>query len=124
MLFAERIGRVSLFSCFAFLLLTAVTSSMKGLMIVAIVALAGVTLSLLLQMTYVLFVTLKVKNTGWLRYSTILFTGINFVGWLSVVAFSLEQKLYWALALAIGLALTLCFVSIRYWCHHDKELTV
>ncbi|MEP0177365.1 MAG: hypothetical protein ABJH28_18685 [Paraglaciecola sp.] len=121
-LFVERIARVSFLSCVVILLLATIISGMKGFMVVGLVAFVGVSLSLLLQMTYVLFVTLKVKNTGGLRYPTVLFTGINFVGWLSVVFFSFHQKFYWGLFLAIGLALVLCFLSIKYWCNYDKEL--
>ncbi|MFT6910687.1 MAG: hypothetical protein ACJAS1_007420 [Oleiphilaceae bacterium] len=122
MLFAERIARVSFLSCFAFLLLATLISGVKGLMVVGIVALGGVTLSLLLQMTYVLLVTLKVKHIGWLRYITALFTGINFAGWLSAVFFSIQQKNYWILITVIGVALVICIASIKYWCRYDKEL--
>jgi len=122
LLFAERIGRVSLFSCTAFLLLATIISGVKGLLVVGMVAITGVVLSLLLQMTYVLWVSITVKHTGWLRYITVLFTGINFVGWLAVVFFSVQQKQYWILVLAIGLAFTLCLGSIKYWCRYDKEL--
>jgi len=122
MLFAERIGRVSFLSSLAFLLLATLVSDMKGVVLVGSLALAGVILSLLLQTTYVLFVTLKVKNTGWLRYITILFTTINFAGWLSLLFFSASQKSYWVMALAIALAITLCFASIKYWCNYAMEL--
>lgn len=122
MLFAERIGRVSLLSSVAFILMALVISGIKGLLVVGIVAIAGVSLSLLLQMTYVLFVTTKVKNTSWLRYITVLFTAFNFVGWVALVIFSLHQKQYWIFALAIGLAFTLCFACIKYWCGYAKEL--
>jgi cyanate permease len=86
------------------------------------VAITSVVLSLLLQMNYVLLVSITVKHTGWLRYITVLFTGINFVGWLAVVFFSVQQKQYWILALAIGLASTVCLGSIKYWCRYEKEL--
>jgi hypothetical protein len=123
-LFAERIGRVSLVSCIAFILLATIISGVKGLMVVGVVALGGVILSLLLQMAYVLFVTTKVKSTGWLRYITFVFTGINFVGWLSVMYFSIDQNNYWILMLAVGVALSICSASIKYWCRYDKELAV
>ncbi|MGK0306742.1 MAG: hypothetical protein ACI8UG_002500 [Gammaproteobacteria bacterium] len=122
LLFAERIGRISLFSCTAFLLLATIISGVKGLLVVGMVAITSVVLSLLLQMAYVLLVSITVKHTGWLRYITVLFTGINFVGWLAVVFFSVQQKQYWILVLAIGLAFTLCLGSIKYWCRYDKEL--
>lgn len=122
MLFAERIGRVSLFACAAFILFALIISGVKGGLIIGLVALLAVALGLLLQMTYVLFVITGVKNTAWLRYVTVLFTAFNFIGWLAVVLFSLQQKQSWILALAIVVAAGLCFTSIKFWCGYAKEL--
>jgi hypothetical protein len=123
MLFAERIGRVSLVACLAFILLATIISGLKGLMVVSVVALGGLILSLMLQMAYVLFVTVMVKNTAWLRYVTFVFTAGNFIGWLTVLFLSVEHNNYWILLLAIGSTLAICSASIKYWCRYDKELT-
>jgi hypothetical protein len=122
MLFAERMGRVSLICVSWFLVFSLVTSGLKGLFVTLCLAVATVTLSLLLQMTYVFFVTLKIKNTSWLRYLTFTFTAANFIGWIVVVVISVQQKNYWILIATIATVLAICAASIKYWCAYDKEL--